>query len=698
MATHAPPITLPLLLLLSFCSVQSRLSNFLQRASVYDEPSCEQWIVITSINDVTESVSTAAALKGWCVVIVGDRKGPSSFQYKLDGVVHLDVFRQKKLGYYIHELLPYDSYARKNIGYLYAIQHGARVIYETDDDNQILSDLSGFLPSTAKNLLVYDHDGCCVNPYAHFGQPSIWPRGYPLSKITEPDETNFMRQTVNSWIQQSLADGDPDVDAIFRLTRKTHGQPIDIRFDHSAEPVSLRPHTFCPYNSQNTLHYRPAFWALLIPIGVSFRVSDIWRSYWAQRLLWQVGGQLTFLPPFVYQSRNAHDYLSDFKDELQLYTATEELIQFLTEWRPRTVDFMDQILELSVAMAEEGFWSKKDSELVHAWCADLRRVGYSFPAATSTTTALARSLSKQQQQHVPQLQKTVMMKGLQVVSYGEDTLPYVTLFICILAAPQQQSLRDVIRETYLSFLDDFPEGTVEYRFFTDYRDAETRQQLLQENELYGDLHISDADIHCPPGQHCKNSFGLVIEALDWALEHYDFDYFLRLDLDGYLCLPQLIQNLEHRPKRAYVAGNFGCHDKEPDRFFRADGAFILFTHDVANSFMKMQPLLYMDIEKTFAINFASFTFHLEVVYEHLRWTTNISSVCERQVFIHWLKIENRIHRAHKLALSRVRGHVPVTVFQPVCENRVRLGTTKVCQVSEFWGQQCIDIRRHWPKR
>ena len=31
--------------------------------------------------------------------------------------------------------LPYDSFGRKNVGYLYAIQHGARCIFDLDDDN-----------------------------------------------------------------------------------------------------------------------------------------------------------------------------------------------------------------------------------------------------------------------------------------------------------------------------------------------------------------------------------------------------------------------------------------------------------------------------------------------------------------------------------------------------------------------------------
>lgn len=42
--------------------------------------------------------------------------------WQMEGVVFLGIPEQKRLGYRIHDLLPYRSYARKNLGYLYAIQ------------------------------------------------------------------------------------------------------------------------------------------------------------------------------------------------------------------------------------------------------------------------------------------------------------------------------------------------------------------------------------------------------------------------------------------------------------------------------------------------------------------------------------------------------------------------------------------------
>ena len=56
-----------------------------------------------------------------------------------------------------------------------------------------------------------------MNPYAYFGYPSIWPRGYPLDQIRpEMNAEAFSRVGAQPHILQGLADKDPDVDAIFR--------------------------------------------------------------------------------------------------------------------------------------------------------------------------------------------------------------------------------------------------------------------------------------------------------------------------------------------------------------------------------------------------------------------------------------------------------------------------------------------------
>jgi len=330
---------------------------------------------VTSFNYPTEAIRVFAREEGFRTVVVGDTKTPSDWSYP--NVTFLSVEDQKKLGYRIHDLLPYKSYARKNIGYLYAIQHGAKIVYESDDDN-IPTDGLKYVDESTEVVSYIQGDNekdIAVNVYAHFGKPQVWPRGYPLRKIqpnVEPKKTKKVMKLVP--IQQGLADLDPDVDAIYRLT-----QPLNISFDPSA-PVSVPAGLMCPWNSQNTLFHDSALWAMLIPTTTTFRVCDIWRSYWAQRILWDIGGEILFLPPSVKQIRNAHNYLEDFEDELDLYLKGEDLINFLINWSSSAEHLGERMIELAKGMAKDNkFWKRGDVELMKAWVEDLISVGYQFP-------------------------------------------------------------------------------------------------------------------------------------------------------------------------------------------------------------------------------------------------------------------------------------------------------------------------------
>ena len=119
---------------------------------------------------------------------------------------------------------------------------------------------------------------------------------------------------------------------------------------------------------------------MLLPITVAFRVCNIWRGYWAQRLLWDVGSHLSFFPPNAVQFRNAHNYLADFIDEKMLYHDAERLVEFLIEWKSEKPDFFSRVLDLSIAMVEQGFWEINDANLTEAWLTDLVSIGYKIPA------------------------------------------------------------------------------------------------------------------------------------------------------------------------------------------------------------------------------------------------------------------------------------------------------------------------------
>ena len=112
-----------------------------------------------------------------------------------------------------------------------------------------------------------------------------------------------------------------------RLTKSLNYKKIDIKFDETSPSIQYPINKFSPYNSQNTLISYEAFWSLYLPKTVPFRLTDIWRSYWAQRLMWMLNGTITFNGPNAYQLRNSHSYLKDFYEEQDMYLKTEKLIE-----------------------------------------------------------------------------------------------------------------------------------------------------------------------------------------------------------------------------------------------------------------------------------------------------------------------------------------------------------------------------------
>jgi len=304
------------------------------------------------------------------------------------------VEEQNTLPYKTMKYIPYNSYTRKSIGYLYAIEHGALVIVDTDDDNEPFEDHIDVLPtkSNLKALIRPDatHDrplSNVVNPYSYFGRPDIWPRGYPLQavNVSEQQQVRSIKNIPAApYIQQGLADLDPDVDAVFRLTRSE--ALTRVVFDSKKEPVVIAPGTLCPFNSQNTIFHYEAFWGLLLPTTVNFRVTDIWRGYWAQRMLWDIGGALAFLAPTVKQIRNAHNYLHDFEDEIPMYLATNTYIKLLLDFEKplESETLFKRIMNLANRIEAAGLWKKHDVVVLEAWLQDLQDMGYESPPIISS--------------------------------------------------------------------------------------------------------------------------------------------------------------------------------------------------------------------------------------------------------------------------------------------------------------------------
>ncbi len=309
---------------------------------------------------------------GASLLIVGDSKGPAEFNIPTQLGTFYSVKQQNDLPYALGKLLPFNHYARKNLGYLEAMRYGASCIYETDDDNA-----PNDLWQPRAETIEVSHavaQGEWLNAYQLFSESKIWPRGFPLDQVLNTGKTaiadNAAAKAVLAPIQQGLADNSPDVDAVWRFV-------LDEPFTFNRAPsVAIPTSQWCPFNSQSTWWWPRVYPLMYLPSYCSFRVTDIWRSFIAQRCLWEIDAHLVFHAPEVIQHRNEHDLMKDFVDELPGYLRNNELISILSGLSLTTgEDHMAlNLLNCYRALIDAAFFPHEEGELVAAWIADCHSI------------------------------------------------------------------------------------------------------------------------------------------------------------------------------------------------------------------------------------------------------------------------------------------------------------------------------------
>ena len=334
------------------------------------DPSNKTALVITSIaNDqhpVLKQYAAASVQRNFPFIVIGDTKSPAHFS--LEGCDFYSIDRQESLGLSLAEKLPTRHYARKNLGYLVAIRNGAEVIIETDDDNIPLENFWNARTKT-KRARGVESPGW-VNVYKYFSDAHIWPRGFALEKILEALPKLTDSTSVQCPIQQGLADNNPDVDAIYRLTL-----PLPFTFKAS-EDLALGTGSICPFNSQNTTWFKEAFALLYLPSYCSFRMTDIWRSFIAQRIAWTCDWSVLFHQSTVAQERNDHNLMKDFEDEVVGYQNNFQIMSELLKLDlPRGLTNVPQnLIRCYEKLIELKWLAPEEMPLLLAWLADLKAV------------------------------------------------------------------------------------------------------------------------------------------------------------------------------------------------------------------------------------------------------------------------------------------------------------------------------------
>lgn len=326
-------------------------------------------VVITTIFSPTETVKRLSETDEWDVIVVGDRRTPSTWSWP--GVRFISAAEQETSPFHLARKLPWNHYARKMIGYLAAMESGAGFIAETDDDNRPMGTWS--FPPFEGTFESTPPDQGFINIYRLFTEQDIWPRGFPLNRIKDgaaiPHPRSLFHRDHRIGIWQGLADGDPDVDAIYRLTAN-----VPCRFAER-NPVVLETGTAAPLNSQNTAFSREAFPLLYLPGTVNFRVTDILRGYVAQPVLWAAGLRVGFTGPTVFQERNDHDFLKDFESELPLYLHAERFFSTAAGAVRRNRPITDNLFNAYEAFARDGWVEKSELDILSAWLKDLADIG-----------------------------------------------------------------------------------------------------------------------------------------------------------------------------------------------------------------------------------------------------------------------------------------------------------------------------------
>jgi hypothetical protein len=112
---------------------------------------------------------------------------------------------------------------------------------------------------------------------------------------------------------------------------------------------------------------------MYLPAYCSFRMTDIWRSFVAQRIAWANGWGVLFRAATVTQSRNVHDLMQDFEAEVPGYLENRAICAALERLELRAgPEHLAGNMRLAYRRLVSGGWlESKELDLLDAWLEDV---------------------------------------------------------------------------------------------------------------------------------------------------------------------------------------------------------------------------------------------------------------------------------------------------------------------------------------
>jgi hypothetical protein len=287
-------------------------------------------IVTTTINEPTKATiefCKIAERDDWIFLIVGDTKTPHELYFNLEkeykSVKYLSPKYQEDNYKEISDIIGWKSIQRRNIGFIEAYNIGAEIMATVDDDNIPYENWGKdvYVGKTIE-LDMYEPECDVFDPLSITKDNYVWHRGFPIELLQKRHDVLYKGKTTREvLIQSDLWDGDPDIDAMARLTFKPIVKYSDIKSPYCSNKIS-------PFNSQNTFIHRKIipFYSMLPFIG---RMDDIWASYIIQ---YYFPNSVIYCPATVYQDRNVQDLITNLQNEIIGYRKTMYLIDHLKDF------------------------------------------------------------------------------------------------------------------------------------------------------------------------------------------------------------------------------------------------------------------------------------------------------------------------------------------------------------------------------
>jgi hypothetical protein len=289
------------------------------------------FVITTTINVPTKATLKFCELsekKDFKFIVIGDLKTPHelyrNLEKKYNNVTYLSPDEQENLYPEISKLIGWKTIQRRNIGFIYSYLNGAEIVATIDDDN-IPYDEWGDNILVGKEIEVdlFENTSCdYFDALSVTNHSNLWHRGYPIEYLSKKNNVEYKgKTTITPLIQAEFWDGDPDIDAICRLTLK----PI-VKFNNF-EPFTTNQLT--PFNSQNTFIHRKVLkdYSVFPNIG---RMDDIWGAYVLQ---YYHPNSIIFTKASVYQERNPQDLVKNLENEVFGYRNTLKLLEDLENYK-----------------------------------------------------------------------------------------------------------------------------------------------------------------------------------------------------------------------------------------------------------------------------------------------------------------------------------------------------------------------------